>query len=98
MLAVAHDGDPVAEGKDFIEPVADVDDADALSPQVADDLEEFLDLARGKRSRRFIHDEDAGFLQEGLGDLDRLLLGDRQIPAEGVEVEWKTQPLKQGAR
>ena len=56
--AVAHDRDPVAEREDLLEPVADEDDGRAAVAQPAGDVEEPLDLRRGQRRGRLVHDDD----------------------------------------
>ena len=58
--------------------MADKEDGDALSLQIADQLEQFLSLVGGERRGRLVHDEDANFQRDRLGDFDRLLSGQRQ--------------------
>ena len=47
-LAVAHDGDVVADAEDLVHFVADVDDAAALFLQHIDDAEQMLHLSLGQ--------------------------------------------------
>ena len=47
-----------------------------------------------KRRRRLVHDQDAGVERERLGDLDGLLLGDRQAPGRLLDVELDAEPLE----
>ena len=74
-LAVAQHGDAIGDGKDLLEAVRDVDDADAVRLEQRDDAEQALDLALGQRRRRLVHDDDLRVGADRLGDLDDLLLG-----------------------
>ena len=58
--AVGQHGDAVADPADLLEAVGDVDDADALGGEAADDAEERLDLALVEDRRRLVHDQQAG--------------------------------------
>ena len=58
--------------------MADEEDSDALPLQVADKLEQLLNLVRGERRRRLVHDQDADVERNRLGDFDRLLGGQCQ--------------------
>ncbi len=78
LLAVLEDGDRVAEVEDLLEPVGDVEDGDAALGEAADDGVEELDLVVGQRGGRLVHLDDPGVEADRLGDLDDLLLGDRQ--------------------
>ena len=79
--AVAQDGDAVGDLKQLFQPVRDVDDADALRPQLADHPEQMLHLAVAERRGRLVHDQDAGLGPERPGDLDKLLLRHGQAGA-----------------
>ena len=76
--AVLEDGDRVAEVEDLLEPVGDVEDRDAAVGQPPDDGVEEPDLVVGQRGGGLVHRDDARVVADGLGDLDDLLLGDRQ--------------------
>jgi hypothetical protein len=80
--AVAEDRDVVADVRELVELVGDVDEADAPFLQVGDDPEEHRGLVRGERRRGFVEDEDAGVGGHGPGDLDQLLLADAQVGDE----------------
>ena len=58
--------------------MADKEDGDALPLQIADKLEQLLNLMGGERRRRLVHDEDANVERNRLGDFDRLLGGQCQ--------------------
>ena len=96
VAAVAHDRDAVGDLLQLLQAVGDVDDAHALTAQLASDAEELVDLRIGQRGRRLVHDQDGGVERERLGDLDHLLLGDGQCrgPLAGIEAE--TQLLEEG--
>ena len=49
--AVAHDGDPVADGVELVELVADEDHRDARRLELADDVEQDVDLVLVERAR-----------------------------------------------
>ena len=69
--------------------MGDVDDADAVRPQVLDDGEQMRDLGVVERRGRLVHDEDLGVERQRLGDLDQLLARHRQVAdlALGVDVD-----------
>ena len=46
ICAIAQHGHSIRDRKYFIEPVADINDADGVPAEVADDVEEALDFAR----------------------------------------------------
>ena len=93
VLTVAHDGDPVGDLAQLLEPVGDVDDALALLAQRADDAKEFSDLGVGERGGRLVHDEDGGVQRQRLGDLDHLLLRDLQVHDLGGGIQPESQLL-----
>lgn len=78
VFAVAEHGNPIRKAVDFLHPVADVDDRNALRLESGDDFKESIRLARGQRCRRFIHDDDAGVGSERAGDFDNLALAKGQ--------------------
>ena len=92
---VAQHGDAIANRRDFLEPVRDVDDGDAGRLERPDAIEEPLDLPVGQRRRRFVHDEDARVLRERLGDLHHLLLRDAELVDERARVEIQAERVEQ---
>ena len=58
-------------------------------PQVADDPEQLVDLRVGQRRGRLVHDQDVGVERERPGDLDHLVLGDRERADPRPGVEWQ---------
>ena len=90
-LAVAHDGDLVADAEDLVHLMADVNDAAAPVPQHVDDTEQVLHLGLGERGGGFIEDDDLGIVADGLGDLHHLPLGNRQRGHDGLGVHMDIQ-------
>ena len=74
-LTVAQDGDAVGERENFLEAVGNINDANAVFAEVADDgeEEELLLLSEGRGG--LVHDHDAGTGTECAGDFHELLLG-----------------------
>jgi hypothetical protein len=62
----------IAEIKEFVEAMRDVDDGDARTLQFADDFEERCGFGIGKRGAWLVEDENAGALVECSGDFNDL--------------------------
>ena len=60
-------------------PVGDVDDRDALGAQSLHEIQQPRRVDAIERGGRLVHDENTRVDRKGLGDLDDLLLGDREI-------------------
>ena len=73
--------------------MGDVDDADAVPPDLLDQAEQLVGLALGERGGRLVQDQHRELGAERLGDLDHLLLGARQAsrPA-GAGRSGKAEP------
>src|SRR5262249_45092439 len=84
---VAQDGDAIGDLEDLLHAVRDEEDGHALLTQVGDDAKEAVHLVRREGGGRLIHDEDAYVEGDGLGDLDRLLLGEGQTARRLPDVE-----------
>jgi hypothetical protein len=67
--------------------VRDVNDADALGLEAADVVKEGLQVVLGEGRRGLVHDEDARADGEGLGDLDDLLMRDREVRDVGRRID-----------
>ncbi len=93
--SVPQGGDPPADLEDLLQAVRDEQDGGALFAQGAYDTEEAGDLAAGQRGGRLVHDQDAGVERQGLGDLDDLLVGDRQTACGLLRVEVDAQAAHQ---
>ena len=86
-LPVAHDRDAVGDARHFLEPVRDVDDADAARRDLAHDGEQPLDFGGGERRRRLVHDEDLRRVGQRLGDGDDLPAPDRKLAHRLVDAD-----------
>ena len=60
VCAIAEDHHPIGDLEYFVEPVADIDDADATLLQVLDDREELFDLLGSQGRAGLVHHQDAG--------------------------------------
>ena len=66
-----------------------------LLAQRAHDLEQPLDLRARERGGRLVHDQHARVEAQRLGDLDDLLVGDRQAAHRALGVEPHAEPVEQ---
>ena len=78
-MAVAQHRVAVAEAENFLEPVSDEDDRQALGLQRPDDAGEVGDFRFAQRRGRLVHHDELGAHRKRAGDLDQLLLGDREV-------------------
>ena len=85
--AVAHDRDAVGLLEDLLQAMGDEEDGHALDLSSAMMREELGHLVGRERGRGLVHDEHARVERERLGDLHRLLLGQRQRRGRGMHVE-----------
>ena len=88
----------VAEGEDLVEAVGDEHQGAALVAQAAGDGEEPGDLVAAERGGRLVHDEQPCVERDGLGDLDDLLVGDREAERRAARVDVHAEPLEEGRR
>ena len=72
MLAVAQDRGAVGDAEDLVHAVRDVDDGDALAAQLADIVEQALDLVARQRRGRLVEHQDLAGLRRRLDDLGQL--------------------------
>ena len=98
LVAVAEDGDAIAEHPHLLQPVRDEDDGAALVAKPARDGEERLDLLRRQRRGRLVHDDQPAVRRQRAGDLDHLLIGDRQAPHRLGHVDPDAEQLHQPPR
>ena len=96
--AVAHHGDGVAEGEHLVEAVGDEDQRATLVAQAAGDGEEPVDLDAAQRRGRLVHDEQPGVERDRLGDLDDLLVGDREAAGRAARVDADAEPVEERRR
>ena len=95
VAAVAHHGDALAEREDLLEAVRDEEHRVAARAQRLDDAEQPLDLGRRERRGRLVHHDHARVRRQRLGDLDQLLVGDREPAREPVRVEPDAELVEQ---
>ena len=98
VAAVAHHGDALAEREDLVQPVRDEEHRGAPGAQRLDDAEEAVDLGLRERGGRLVHHDHARLGRERLGDLDDLLVGDREPARDAVGIELDAELLEQPLR
>src|SRR5690606_22210672 len=91
QLAVFQNGRLVGQLEHFLEAVRDIDDGDALRLQLAQTVKQKRRLASGDDGGGFVEDQKLDRPDEGLGDLDHLLVGDRQGSDLAVDVDLGTE-------
>ena len=82
--AVREHGHAVADAADLVETVRDVDDADALGGEPANDVEQRADLALVEDRGRLVHDQQPHVAGERSRDRDDLLRRGPQLPDLGA--------------
>jgi hypothetical protein len=96
--AVAQPDHAIRDGGDLAEAVRDVDDADALRAQLADDREQPFDLAVGQARRRLVHDQHPRACPQRARDLEELPLALAQRRDRGVRRHAEAQRREQRPR
>jgi hypothetical protein len=71
--------------------VRDEDQCTALVAEAAGHREEALHLDTAEGGRRLVHDQHAGLERDRLGDLDDLLVGDREAERRAARVDGDAQ-------
>ena len=94
--AVAQYGHAMADGEDFLQPVGDVDEGDALGREPPDHLEEFFELRPAERRRRLVEHDDAGIARQRGRDLHHLPLRDAQVHEAGTRIDAEAEPVHHG--
>ncbi len=89
-LAVAQHSDAVGDARHFLQPMRDVDDADATRGDLAHDAKKPFDLRRGERRGRLVHDQDPRRVGQRLGDGDHLPTADRKLADQLVDVDVRS--------
>ena len=97
-LAVAEDRHAIGERGDLLEPVGDVDDADASGPQVADQSEQPIGLSIGESRGRLVHQNDPCVRAQSARDFDELLLCHPQPVGRSVDVDVRADSGEHLAR
>ncbi len=98
VVAVAQDGDPVAQIEYLGQAVGHVEHAHPVPAEPPDHGHQDFRFPDGKRGGGLIHDEEAAVAQEGAGHLDHLSLGHAQFPQRPVQLEIETEALQDGPR
>ena len=94
-LAVAQHHDPVGDAGDLIQPVADIDERDALGLEPRDLREQPVGLAAAERRGWFVEDQQPRVQRQRLRDLHLLLRRDAECAhhAVGRNIEAEAQQL-----
>ncbi len=87
MASIPKHGDPVRNPLKLVDPVGDIDDADAPGLEARYQSEQYLRLAIGQRCGRLVQDEDTQVAAHRLGDLYELLFAARQLRDGPVEID-----------
>ena len=67
-----------------------------LGAEAAHDGEDLLHLATVERRGRLVEDQDLGMAAHGLGELDQLAIGEREIAHHGAGIDpMKPRPTSQ---
>lgn len=82
--APADDGDLVGDGEHLAQLVGDEDDRQALGLELAQVVEERVDLLRDEDRGRLVEDQRTGAAEEDLQDLDALTVGDTEVLHQDV--------------
>ena len=82
--AAPDDGDLVGDREHLAQLVRDEDDGQALGLELAQVVEERVDLLRDEHGGRLVEDEGAGAAVEDLEDLHALAVGDAEVLDEDV--------------
>ena len=78
-LAVTEDGDGVRDMLQFLQPMRDMDNGDALGGQLPDQPEQLFGFVPGERRGRLIEHQYRRLKRHCLGNFNRLLLGHAQV-------------------
>ncbi|GDY63289.1 hypothetical protein SAV14893_026820 [Streptomyces avermitilis] len=92
--AAADDGDVVGDRQHLAQLVRDEDDGEALGLELAQVVEECVDLLRHEYGGGLVQDQDAGAAEEDLEDLHALAVGDTEVLDEDVGAH--VQPVAVG--
>ena len=94
VLAVPHDGNFVADAEDLVHFMADIDDGNALGPQLVHNGEQGLHLGGGQGGRGLVQNQHLAVGGYGLGDLHQLHLGHTQGAQLGRGVKIQVDLLQ----
>ncbi len=97
-LAVAQDGDLVADAQHLGQLVRDVDRRAAARGEGADRLEERLRILRPEHRRRLVEEDHARPAEERPRDLDLLPVGHAEVAHDRVRVELRADSREEARR
>src|SRR5581483_4554768 len=89
--AVPQDRDTIGDAGDLLQPVADIDEADAFCLEPIDLLEQPLSLIRAECRGGFVENQQLRIERQRLGDLDLLLGGDAQLTHQSSRRDAETK-------
>ena len=81
--SIAQNGHSIGDARNFLQPMADVNKAHALLPELIDLSKEVFGFIASEGGRRFIQNEELGFKRQGFGDFYLLLGSDTQSADQG---------------
>ena len=93
VMAVAQHRVAVAKPENLLQPVGDEDDRQAFALELPDDAGEIGDLGLAQGRGRLVHDDKARAHRERAGDLDELLLRDREIAHRRHRIALEADPV-----
>ena len=85
--AIAHDADMIRDLKHFAQMVGHVEDRGPRLAETPDDVEQMDLFMLGQARCRLVEDEKGRRQQQGLGDLDHLLLRHAEMPDETSRID-----------
>ena len=94
IAAVPQHGEPVADLLEFLKAVGDIDDAHAPRLEVADDLEQMVDLGLRQACGGLVHDDNPAIARYGLDDFHHLLVGGGKVAHQCVGVDREAKPVE----
>ena len=97
-FAVAQDGHLAAQGKNLLQAMRDVNNPGAIRTEVSHNAKDKVLLLLRERSRRLIHDDDAGARAQRAGDFNQLLFRHGQAPDFGLRVNLHPEGPQQLSR
>ena len=97
QLAVLEHRHAVGDREDLLQPVGDVDDADAVRAQTPGSVEQQLRLAARNHRSRLVEHQKLRIAHQRLCDLDHLLIRDAQLLHQRAGVEMMAEPVERFA-
>ena len=97
-LAVAQHRDPIGDARDLLEPMGDVNDADAARGDIPHHPKQPLDFGSSERGGWLVHHQDARGVGQRLHDSDNLPTPDRELSHRLINIDLDADGFKAGAR